>query len=89
MALPVVVSIDSNVVAIVAEDLGVRVRAGGSSDGGGDEQGENDELLAEDTTIINRVESEQLAEPTTNGDEDGIIFKNLPEYLNAKVIDSL
>lgn len=37
-------AINTDVVAVVTEDLGISVRAGGGGDGGGHEEGEDDEL---------------------------------------------
>lgn len=50
--LRVVVAIDSDVVAVVADDDGVGVGAGGRGEGGGHEQGEDDELRKEKHIII-------------------------------------
>lgn len=45
--LLVVVAVNSDVVAVVAKDLGIGVGASGGGDSGGDEKGDYDELLAD------------------------------------------
>lgn len=75
MNLPVAESFDSDVVAIEAEDLCVSVGATGASggcDGGGDEQGEDDELLAEDTTV--RQAEDQLSPKIEDYGSEGSSF---------------